>query len=368
MLQRLRKWLGGVGLGAFVAVMLMSVYAWATTITWSHTFSDGEVLTAAMLETMKSDITSVVNAGGGPVTLTGSQTISGDKTFSGTLTYSGTLTASGTLSSTGTFSATGATITLGNDPTDALNINALVTAPIGIQGSSKNLVAIRDSATQVTVTADQLVVCNTSSVCVRLASVNETAAITGSGANGLDTGAEGGNTWYFVYIIRKSSDGTTDSLLSASASSPTMPSGYDQKALVTAVRNDGSSNFINFYQLGTTYTYDEYQSVLSTNSPASSFTDIDCSAVIPSITRLGRFNARELVNNGGSTATTFYFRPNGSAGAGTYVFEMSDGHGSGGQEFGASFELVTDASGVIEYKSETQQLGIKLGVVGFDLY
>ena len=49
----------------------------AAEITYSKTFVDGEVLTANDLETMKSDITAVVNAGGGPVTLTSSQTVSG---------------------------------------------------------------------------------------------------------------------------------------------------------------------------------------------------------------------------------------------------------------------------------------------------
>jgi hypothetical protein len=42
---------------------------------------------------------------------------------------------------------------------------------------------------------------------------NLSAAITASGANGLDTGSETGSTWYEVYAIRKSSDGTQGALL-----------------------------------------------------------------------------------------------------------------------------------------------------------
>lgn len=91
-MARLRKITGYLG-----GFLLAATIAYATTITWSHTFSDGEVLTASMLETMKTNITDVVNAGGGPVGLTNSQTISGDKTFSGTNIHSGSVTFSGTI-------------------------------------------------------------------------------------------------------------------------------------------------------------------------------------------------------------------------------------------------------------------------------
>lgn len=96
MMERLLK-----GAGYLFGFLLAVGLAYATTITWSHTFSDGEVLTANQLETLKSDITAVVNAGGGPVGLTNTQTISGDKSFSGTLTTSGTFTMSGSISSGG---------------------------------------------------------------------------------------------------------------------------------------------------------------------------------------------------------------------------------------------------------------------------
>lgn len=77
-----------------------------------------------------------------------------------------------------------------------------------------------------------------------------TVDITVAGANGLDTGAEASNTWYYVWIIRKSSDGTTAGLLSLSSSAPTMPAGYDQKRRLGFVANDAGSNFQLFAQVG----------------------------------------------------------------------------------------------------------------------
>lgn len=144
-------------------------------------------------------------------------------------------------------------------------------------GAFKNLSVTRGSATQVTVTADELILDDGT----RITSVNETAAITASGADGLDTGSEASNTWYYIYIIRKSSDGTVASLLSTSSSSPTMPSGYDQKALVSAVRNDGSSNFVNFIQTGSKYIYPTGQTAYN-GTPGAGWTAVDITAYVPS--------------------------------------------------------------------------------------
>lgn len=58
-----------------------------------------------------------------------------------------------------------------------------------------------------------------------------TLTMTTVGANGRDAGSASNAVWY-VWIIRKSSDGTVGCLASLSSTSPTMPSGYDQKRRV----------------------------------------------------------------------------------------------------------------------------------------
>lgn len=149
-----------------------------------------------------------------------------------------------------------------------------------IGGSFKNLSVTRPSAATVTVTADELIVQSAGGSGVRITSVNVTANITTSGANGLDSGAEASGTWYYVYVIRKSSDGTVAALLSTSSSSPTLPNGYDQYALVSAVRNDGSSNFIDFVQTGKTYEYKTPQTAYS-GAPTAWSTTLDTSPYVP---------------------------------------------------------------------------------------
>lgn len=93
-------------------------------------------------------------------------------------------------------------------------------------------------------------------------------SITTTGVNGLDSGSEAQDTWYYVWAIADSSNTNAPAgILSASNTSPTMPSGYDRKRLLPlAIRNDSASNLLKFsigegwpqrpviyYDLGETY-------------------------------------------------------------------------------------------------------------------
>lgn len=149
--------------------------------------------------------------------------------------------------------------------------------PQSVGGSWLNLVVTRPGSTQVTVTADQLVVRSVAGAGVRITSVNVTGTITTSGANGLDTGAEAANTIYYVWVIRKSSDGTVAALFSTASAigSITFPSGYDQAALVSAVGNNNSSDFIDFKQVGRTYRFITWATMASGNVGTGSWTSVD---------------------------------------------------------------------------------------------
>lgn len=61
-----------------------------------------------------------------------------------------------------------------------------------------------------------------------------TVTMTTTGANGRDTGSAVNGAWH-IWVIRKSSDGTVAALASLSSTSPTMPSGYDQKRRVGCI-------------------------------------------------------------------------------------------------------------------------------------
>ena len=148
--------------------------------------------------------------------------------------------------------------------------------------SARNLRGSRPSAATVTITADELVLQDAALESKRIVSVNETTDITISGAGGLDTGAEASDTWYAIWIIRKSSDGAVAGLLSLSFSSPTLPAGFDQKALVSVVRNNGGSNFLEFTQLGNSWFYTDWQTMVTGFIGFATWTLINIAGIVPS--------------------------------------------------------------------------------------
>lgn len=120
-----------------------------------------------------------------------------------------------------------------------------------VQGAFKNLaVSATGLSANITVTADEIVVENSSNAYKTLRAVNLTIAGTSVGANGLDSGALATNTWYSLWVIWNGT--TTAGLMSLSATSPTLPSGYTHKARVGWVRTDGTANKYpqRFFQFG----------------------------------------------------------------------------------------------------------------------
>jgi hypothetical protein len=178
---------------------------------------------------------------------------------------------------------------------------------MGLRDAARNLQAKNGSSsdTEVDITADEIILQNAVGTPYRATSVNVTAAITGSGANGLDTGSEASSTWYHIWVIY---DGTTiASLLSTSATTPTMPGAYTYKAYIGAVFNDSGSDFIQFNQFGKTVRREELK-VLS-NGTTTSYTALTLSDAVPS-------TAKFIAGRGGlNTATDgtnyegLYLRP-----------------------------------------------------------
>jgi hypothetical protein len=146
----------------------------------------------------------------------------------------------------------GAGLTGGAGAAIALDPNGMLAALAGVIAASRNLVAQNNGAapaSKVTVTADEVLLKNSSGNPHLASGVNVTADITVSGANGLDTGSEAVSTWYYIWVIAKT-DGTLGALLSTATAigSLTLPSGYVYAALVGQVYNSSSKDFLAFYQ------------------------------------------------------------------------------------------------------------------------
>lgn len=106
------------------------------------------------------------------------------------------------------------------------------------------------SDTQVSIQVDKLVAFTSAGNAFVGNALNLTGSLAVSGVNGLDTGAEAVSTWYNVWAIYNPTAGTWASLLSLSATAPTMPTNYTYKVRVGAIRNDASSNLWRTLQYG----------------------------------------------------------------------------------------------------------------------
>jgi hypothetical protein len=170
-----------------------------------------------------------------------------------------------------------------------------------------------------------------------------TCNITVSGANGLDTGSEANSTWYWLFLIEKSSDGTEASLFSTSRFSPTLPSGYDKFRLVAAYYNDSSGNLVKCFFTGMgfrkTATYAGRQTII-VGGTAAAFTLLSAATSLPPGTREYGFVFR--INGAGDLQV----REGG--GAGSFQLEHE---GDGSDELRGYARFICDTSQQIEYQT-----------------
>lgn len=114
-----------------------------------------------------------------------------------------------------------------------------------------NLQAESNTATQITVTADELLMRSATGQLFYLQGFNAAATLTtysgGATAGGRDFATTTANSWVYFWAI---SDGQSNHqlLISASATAPTYPTNYIYSILLGAARCDNSTNFVRFTQ------------------------------------------------------------------------------------------------------------------------
>ena len=109
------------------------------------------------------------------------------------------------------------------------------------------------SGSRVTITADEVVASDTSGNKYRTTSASLTPDIltAGSAANGRDqAGTFGANSWAYAFAIYNAGSATWAGLWSASATAPTMPTGYTAFARLHAGRVDANGNLLMVEQVG----------------------------------------------------------------------------------------------------------------------
>jgi hypothetical protein len=120
-----------------------------------------------------------------------------------------------------------------------------------------------------------------------------TVSLASSGANGLDTGAEGNNTFYYPFLAMKA-DATVCGLFSTNATTPTLPTGYlYYRRLPAFGRNNSGGDLLNIEFQGWPYQpqffYRDMQFAGTNSDPtnvlhagnATSWADVSLASFVP---------------------------------------------------------------------------------------
>lgn len=122
-------------------------------------------------------------------------------------------------------------------------VSVLTTFPVAADFKNLKLAPGASPDSQIAITADYLTLEDANGEMVRLANVSVTASnLTLGAANGLDAGVNTISTWYSAWVIYNPVTNVVASLLSTSATAPTMPAGYTFKARVGWNRTDATAS------------------------------------------------------------------------------------------------------------------------------
>ncbi len=186
-----------------------------------------------------------------------------------------------------------------------------------------------------------------------------TAAITTTGAGGLQTSSfEAADTWYEIHVIADTTGANVPAALLIPTGTAFSESGYDVSTLVGWVRNNGSSDFISFDCFGkgneriyffTTETSTRVV-LAGGNANGEPATAVDCSSLIPPIGKA--FALFGLAQNG---APSVFLRQSGT-GVNTVTLTRA-------QIIAGLF--VTDSSQQIFYTNSTPAGDVDITVRGF---
>lgn len=78
----------------------------------------------------------------------------------------------------------------------------------------------------------------------------DAAWVVGTNQGGLDTGTVAADTWYYLWLIKRTDTNVVDALFSTDSAAPTMPTNYNKKRRIGAVLTDSVANIIAFTQIG----------------------------------------------------------------------------------------------------------------------
>ncbi|MDU0364977.1 hypothetical protein RWK44_31885 [Rhizobium sp. 25PS6] len=300
-----------------------------------HRFTAAATLTLTAAATLGANWHYAVIADGGDVTIdpNGSETIDGAASLVVPNGYSAFIICSGSAFFTDRMASTLKTVaasapaghiyglTLSNnagDPTNSIDIAAGAAAS---DGTTPVLMSLAST----------------------LIKVGNVEWAVGSGNGWLDTVAIA-DGWYYPYIIARSDTGVVDSLLSASATSPTMPGSYDRKRRIGALLRV-SGAWVSFVQDGDFFAYKVPTTDVSTIATSAALRTLKVPPAFPVMARI----VAQIANTGGAIANINHWDPT----LGTSLPSAATGFGQNfvnnpvSQAFSREMDIRTNSAGQI---------------------
>ena len=186
----------------------------------------------------------------------------------------------------------------------------------------------------------------------------------GTNAGGLDgtesvAGTPDADTWYHVWLIRRSDTGVVDVLFSESATAPTMPTNYDQKRRIGAVLTDAAPDIVAFRQAGDWFWWPSHVRDVNVNNPGVARA-LYTLTVPTGIRVFAQVAANYSQNPDGVVGAWWIGSPyDDDVSAATIWTQYS---GASGQNTGSIAMIQTDALGKMAFRSENSSAGRTLNV------
>jgi hypothetical protein len=196
-----------------------------------------------------------------------------------------------------------------------------------------------------------------------------TASLAASGANGLDTGSEAASTWYAVHVIG-GGENPEASLLSLSATAPTLPGTYTVFRHIGWIRNHSTSDIVKFFEAGaghsrkTVFDHDTRNDLrVLNNGTSTTISVVDLSSFVPpgveDAILTGRAsstvaNSYWVIAHGDSTRTRQ-----------EQIWRAQMGPATAGDDESKQIQVQTNASREIKYAVKDATTELDLFVIGY---
>lgn len=236
---------------------------------------------------------------------------------------------------------------------------------VTVQAPTSGLVIYRTTTNIVQITADFLLLSNTSGISRQFTALSVSPNITNAGAGGLDTGSEAVNTWYYIWAVGQDA-GTVSAMFSASSTAPTMPSGYTFKGRIGAIFNDSG---------GALREHIQHQNIamspqlkLVNGGTATSLTSITLTTLVPP-TAIAAYVATSFIE--GTAANTQYsvfIAPANSAVLERYISFVRGPSGSVKGGFGGEARIgFIPGAQALWYRSSSNAIDTDIELNGWEL-